>query len=63
MWLQVDAFQFTALHGEVCPVNWKPGTDAMKADPYEKLAYFERKQEIELAEKESAEEEAEEKSN
>jgi len=37
----VDAFQYTARYGEVCPVNWKPGKDSMKADPYEKLAYFE----------------------
>lgn len=38
----VDAFQFAAKHGEVCPAGWKPGAPAMKADPYEKLAYFQR---------------------
>ena len=56
----VDAFQFTAKHGEVCPVNWEPGSDAMKADPYEKLAYFEKQ---EAAKEEPTEEEAEEKVN
>lgn len=25
----VQAFQFTDLHGEVCPVNWKPGQDTV----------------------------------
>eukprot|EP00488_Nonionellina_sp_1-RS-2012_P000529 TRINITY_DN11426_c0_g2_i1.p1 TRINITY_DN11426_c0_g2~~TRINITY_DN11426_c0_g2_i1.p1 ORF type:complete len:174 (+),score=33.86 TRINITY_DN11426_c0_g2_i1:112-633(+) len=37
----VDGFQYAAKYGEVCPVGWKPGADSMKADPYEKLAYFE----------------------
>jgi len=27
----VDALQFTESHGEVCPANWRPGEDAMKA--------------------------------
>lgn len=25
----VQAFQFTDQHGEVCPVNWKPGQDTV----------------------------------
>ncbi|ROR32747.1 peroxiredoxin [Inmirania thermothiophila] len=29
----VDALQFFEEHGEVCPANWKPGSEAMKADP------------------------------
>ncbi len=28
----VDALQFFEKHGEVCPANWKPGEDGMKAD-------------------------------
>eukprot|EP01083_Nonionella_stella_P088717 247448_1 len=39
----VDGFQYAAKYGEVCPVGWKPGAESMKADPYEKLAYFESK--------------------
>jgi peroxiredoxin (alkyl hydroperoxide reductase subunit C) len=27
----VDALQFTEKHGEVCPVDWRPGEEAMKA--------------------------------
>ncbi|KAL5111526.1 Thioredoxin peroxidase [Taenia crassiceps] len=26
----LDAFQFTDKHGEVCPANWRPGSDAFK---------------------------------
>lgn len=36
----VQAFQFTDIHGEVCPVNWKPGQKTMKPDAKEKLSYF-----------------------
>ena len=28
----VQAFQFTDKYGEVCPANWKPGSDTMKAN-------------------------------
>jgi len=28
----VDALQFFEKHGEVCPANWRPGQDGMKAD-------------------------------
>ena len=27
-------------HGEVCPANWQPGKDTMKADPEGSKAYF-----------------------
>lgn len=27
----VDAWQFFEKHGEVCPANWKPGSESMKA--------------------------------
>lgn len=37
----VQAFQFVAEHGEVCPANWKPGAKTMIADPDKSLAYFE----------------------
>lgn len=36
----VKAFQFVDKHGEVCPANWKPGADSMKADPKGSLEYF-----------------------
>lgn len=29
----VDALQFTEVHGEVCPANWKKGDVGMKASP------------------------------
>lgn len=37
----VKAFQFTDLHGEVCPANWQPGELTMKADPKGSKEYFE----------------------
>jgi alkyl hydroperoxide reductase subunit AhpC len=39
----VQAYQYTATHGEVCPANWKPGDDSMKADPKGSLEYFNKK--------------------
>jgi len=39
----IKAFQFTDKHGEVCPANWQPGADSMKADPHGSKTYF-RKQ-------------------
>ncbi|KAL3868307.1 hypothetical protein ACJMK2_041130 [Sinanodonta woodiana] len=36
----VQAFQFTDKHGEVCPANWKPGSDTMKPSPKESQSYF-----------------------
>lgn len=29
----IDAFQFTDKYGEVCPANWNPGMDTIKATP------------------------------
>jgi len=29
----LQAFQFVAENGEVCPANWTPGQDSMKPDP------------------------------
>ena len=36
----LQAFQFNAEHGEVCPANWKPGEATMVGNPDESLAYF-----------------------
>jgi len=36
----LDALQFSAKHGEVCPANWKPGEDSMKGDPTGSKEYF-----------------------
>ncbi|XP_045157641.2 peroxiredoxin-like isoform X1 [Mercenaria mercenaria] len=36
----VQGFQFTDKHGEVCPANWKPGSDTMKPDPKGSQTYF-----------------------
>lgn len=39
----VDAFQFTEKYGEVCPANWNPGQDTIKADPVGQKSYLEKK--------------------
>lgn len=36
----VKAFQFTDVHGEVCPANWQPGDRTMHADPTKSKEYF-----------------------
>ncbi len=36
----IEAYQFVAEHGEVCPANWKPGAATMKADPEGSKEYF-----------------------
>ena len=36
----VQAFQYVDEHGQVCPVNWKPGSRTMYADPVKSLEYF-----------------------
>ena len=36
----VDALQFTEENGEVCPMDWHPGEDAMKATPEGVAAYL-----------------------
>lgn len=36
----VQAFQHTDIHGEVCPVNWKPGQKTMVPDATKSKDYF-----------------------
>ncbi|XP_052256670.1 peroxiredoxin-1-like isoform X2 [Dreissena polymorpha] len=36
----VKAFQFTDKHGEVCPANWKPGSDTIVPDVKGSKTYF-----------------------
>ena len=36
----VQAFQYTDIHGEVCPANWKPGSATIIPNPLDKLKYF-----------------------
>ncbi|KAG8926734.1 cTPxI [Tulasnella sp. 418] len=36
----IKAFQYTAIHGEGCPANWKEGADTIKTDPKGKLEWF-----------------------
>jgi len=36
----IQAFQFVAEHGEVCPANWKPGEKTMVPHPDHSLEYF-----------------------
>lgn len=36
----IQALRFHAEHGDVCPADWKPGKDGMKADPKGSKAYF-----------------------
>eukprot|EP00882_Tetradesmus_deserticola_P000619 GHRQ01000676.1.p1 GENE.GHRQ01000676.1~~GHRQ01000676.1.p1 ORF type:complete len:437 (+),score=128.24 GHRQ01000676.1:130-1311(+) len=38
----VQAIQFHAKYGEVCPANWKPGDKTIIADPERSLDYFEK---------------------
>lgn len=38
----VEAYQFTAKHGEVCPAGWTKGSDTMKADPKGSQDYFKK---------------------
>jgi peroxiredoxin (alkyl hydroperoxide reductase subunit C) len=37
----LQAIQFNAEHGEVCPAGWQPGDKGMIADPEQALEYFE----------------------
>ena len=37
---RLQAIQFVAEHGEVCPAGWKPGDKTMVADPEKSLEYF-----------------------
>lgn len=36
----VEAFQYTAKHGEVCPAGWNKSKDSMKPDPKGSQEYF-----------------------
>lgn len=36
----IQAFQYSDVHGEVCPANWKPGDKTIKPDQEEKMEYF-----------------------
>jgi len=36
----LQALQYSATHGEVCPADWEPGKDAMKPDPVGSKEYF-----------------------
>ncbi|MCX7999572.1 MAG: peroxiredoxin [Leptospiraceae bacterium] len=36
----VKAFQYTDVHGEVCPANWDEGKKTMVADPVKSKEYF-----------------------
>lgn len=38
----VDAYQYTAKHGEVCPANWTKGKDTMKPDPKGSKDWFKK---------------------
>ncbi|MCB9851388.1 MAG: peroxiredoxin [Phycisphaerales bacterium] len=36
----IQAYQYVAQHGEVCPAGWSPGEATMKADPVGSKEYF-----------------------
>jgi alkyl hydroperoxide reductase subunit AhpC len=36
----IQAYQYVAEHGEVCPANWTPGEKTMKPDPKGSQEYF-----------------------
>ncbi|KAF2704046.1 peroxiredoxin TSA1 [Pleomassaria siparia CBS 279.74] len=38
----IDAFQFTDKYGEVCPANWIPGQETIKATPEGNKAYLDK---------------------
>ncbi len=38
----VEAYQFAAKSGEVCPANWKKGADTMKPDTQASKAWFKK---------------------
>ncbi|KAG8301386.1 peroxiredoxin-1 [Homalodisca vitripennis] len=38
----VQAFQYTDMHGEVCPAGWKPGQDTIIPDPEKKKEFFKK---------------------
>lgn len=36
----LQALQYSAAHGEVCPANWEPGQDTIKPDVQQSREYF-----------------------
>jgi len=38
----LQALQFVSKSGEVCPANWKPGSDTIKPDPKKSREYFQK---------------------
>lgn len=36
----IEGYQYTQKHGEVCPANWKRGSDTMKPNPTGSKEYF-----------------------
>ena len=38
----VEAYQYTAKHGEVCPAGWNKGSDTMKPDPTGSQEWFKK---------------------
>jgi alkyl hydroperoxide reductase subunit AhpC len=38
----IQAFQHADMYGEVCPANWKPGSDTIQPDQDAKKEYFEK---------------------
>ncbi|MFA7613625.1 MAG: peroxiredoxin [Candidatus Caldatribacteriota bacterium] len=38
----LEAYQYTAKSGEVCPANWKKGADTMKPDPTGSKSWFKK---------------------
>lgn len=38
----LEGYQYTAKSGEVCPANWKKGSDTMKPDPTGSKAWFKK---------------------
>jgi alkyl hydroperoxide reductase subunit AhpC len=36
----VQAYQYAAVHGEVCPAGWAPGKATIKPTPQQKGEYF-----------------------
>jgi alkyl hydroperoxide reductase subunit AhpC len=40
----VEAFQYSAKHGDVCPVNWHKGDEGIKPDPIKSKDWFHKHQ-------------------
>ena len=44
----IKAFQYTDQNGEVCPANWKPGSNTIKPHPDHKMEYFKKEYDKDL---------------